>query len=238
MNLVPSVTVRKHETWYFEIRDTENHQELLRCWRVCVPRRVASRSSPTAEVPESGGRTLSRHSLELAPAGLTASSSTCGWPETAASSSTTTPRSTTGELIATLSRWELPAWVPDLSAVMAASDGMIVDVEIKLDPPEPGARLDPGSSRAIGTALAESLGRNDGSILVSSFWPDALIAFCEAASGFATGLLVHPADNARRSCLHRLEPRMLRAASVLSGGRSTARRPSVTESGLQVGSGR
>jgi glycerophosphoryl diester phosphodiesterase len=102
-----------------------------------------------------------------------------------------------GALIATLSRWELPGWVPDLSAVMAASQGMIVDVEIKLDPPEPGARLDPGSSRAIGTALAESLGRNDGSILVSSFWPDALIAFCEAASGFATGLLVHPADNAR-----------------------------------------
>src|SRR5580693_7940579 len=33
-----------------------------------------------------------------------------------------------GELIATLSRWELPAWVPDLSAVMAESDGMIVDV--------------------------------------------------------------------------------------------------------------
>jgi glycerophosphoryl diester phosphodiesterase len=101
-----------------------------------------------------------------------------------------------GELIATLSRWELPAWVPDLSAVIAASDGMIVDVEIKLDPPEPGARLDAGSIRAIGTALAESLGRNDGSILVSSFWPDALIAFSEAASGIATGLLVHPADDA------------------------------------------
>jgi glycerophosphoryl diester phosphodiesterase len=103
------------------------------------------------------------------------------------------------ERIESVARWELPAWVPDLSSALAVSDGMLVDVEIKLDPAEDGSRLDAGKSRAVGTALAESLGRNDGRIIVSSFWPDALIAFGEAAPAFATGLLVHPADDARRS---------------------------------------
>ncbi len=105
----------------------------------------------------------------------------------------------TGQTIGGLSRWELPDWIPDLGAAVAACEGMLLDVEIKLDLPEHSNRLDAGKSRAIGTALAESLGRSDGSIIVSSFWPDALIAFSEAAAGFATGLLVHPADDAHRA---------------------------------------
>lgn len=105
----------------------------------------------------------------------------------------------TGAVIATLSRWELPDWVPDLTSALAACADMLVDVEIKLDLPEPGRRLDAGRSRAIGTALAEALGRCEGPIIVSSFWPDALIAFSEVAPGFATGLLVHPADDAEKA---------------------------------------
>ncbi len=105
----------------------------------------------------------------------------------------------TGDQIAELSRRELPDWVPDLTAALAVCEGMLVDVEIKLDPPEQGERLDPGKIRAIGTALAESLGRSDGSIVVSSFFTDALIAFSEVAAGFATGLLVHPAHDAARA---------------------------------------
>ncbi|MGO9340898.1 MAG: glycerophosphodiester phosphodiesterase [Acidimicrobiales bacterium] len=105
----------------------------------------------------------------------------------------------TGETIEALSRRELPDWIPDLTAAVAACDGMLLDVEIKLDFPRNVGRLDAGKSRAIGTALAESLGRSDGSTIVSSFWPDALIAFSEAAAGFATGLLVHPADDAHRA---------------------------------------
>jgi glycerophosphoryl diester phosphodiesterase len=105
----------------------------------------------------------------------------------------------TGRMIGTLSRWELPDWVPDLAGVLAACAGMLVDVEIKLDLSESGMRLDAGKSRAIGTALAETLGRSDGQIVVSSFWPDALIAFSEVAPGFATGLLVHPADDAEKA---------------------------------------
>ena len=104
-----------------------------------------------------------------------------------------------GAAIETLSRWELPGWVPDLASALAECRGMLVDVEIKLDLPEHGQRPDPARIRAIATALAESLGRNDGSVVVSSFWSDALIAFSEAAADFATGLLVHPADDAQRA---------------------------------------
>ncbi len=140
----------------------------------------------------------------------------------------------TGGLIADLSRWELPDWVPDLASAVAACVGMLLDVEIKLDPPELGKRLDAGKSRAIGTALAESLGRAGGSIVVSSFWPDALTAFSEAAAGFATGLLVRPSDDPEKA---------LTTASNLGCAALHPFYPSVDrslvdrchESGLQVG---
>ena len=139
-----------------------------------------------------------------------------------------------GAPIGALSRWELPDWVPDLESALAECQGMLVDVEIKLDLPVQGQRADAGRTRAIATALAESLGRNDGLIVVSSFWADALIAFSEAAAGFATGLLVHPADDPERavttasnlgcSALH---------PYYLSVGRSLVDR--CHEAGLQVG---
>jgi glycerophosphoryl diester phosphodiesterase len=101
-----------------------------------------------------------------------------------------------GERIDQLSRWQLPQWLPDLSSVLAECEGMLVNVEIKLDEAEHGQRPDAARCRALATGLGELLVRRPERVIVSSFWPDALVAFVEVAAGIATGLLVHPALSA------------------------------------------
>jgi glycerophosphoryl diester phosphodiesterase len=100
-----------------------------------------------------------------------------------------------GEVIARTKRRDLREFVPDLSAVVDACQGMFMDVEIKIDNPEPGKRPDPATCRALATAVAEAIGRN-ASAVVSSFWPDPLVVLGEIAPGVRTGLLVHPALDA------------------------------------------
>ena len=99
----------------------------------------------------------------------------------------------TGQRIDQLSQWELPEWIPDLASVVAACAGMLLNIEIKLDGPMVGGRPDASKCRAVASALAELLGRGPGSVVVSSFWPDALVAFGEVAPHIPTGLLVYPA---------------------------------------------
>jgi glycerophosphoryl diester phosphodiesterase len=101
-----------------------------------------------------------------------------------------------GERIGQLSRWQLPQWLPDLSSVLSECEGMLVNVEIKLDEAEPCQRPDAARCRALATGLGELLVRRPELVIVSSFWPDALVAFGEVAPGIATGLLVHPALSA------------------------------------------
>jgi len=135
-----------------------------------------------------------------------------------------------GAVIGAVRRDDLPDWLPDLQSVLRACVGMLVDVELKLEPPTPGARLDTGECRAMASGVAESLAgahrsgarvgarneaRNGASddaanraagaapkVVVSSFRPDALVAFGEVAPGVPLGLLVHPADDARRAVQH------------------------------------
>jgi glycerophosphoryl diester phosphodiesterase len=102
----------------------------------------------------------------------------------------------TGARIDQLSYQQLPDWLPDLASVLKACEGMIVDVEIKLDDAEPGRRPDPGRCRSLASGLAELLVRRPERVIVSSFWPDALVAFGEVAPGVANGLLVHPVSSA------------------------------------------
>jgi glycerophosphoryl diester phosphodiesterase len=101
-----------------------------------------------------------------------------------------------GERIGELSRWQLPQWLPDLASVLSECEGMLVNVEIKLDEAEPGQRPDAARCRALATGLGELLVRRPEGVIVSSFWPDALVSFGEVAAGIATGLLVHPALSA------------------------------------------
>jgi len=82
----------------------------------------------------------------------------------------------------------LPADVPLLIDALEACSGMVVNIEIKNQPHEPG--FDP-TDRASGevVALVESMGRS-GSVVVSSFWSGALAAVRSAGSTAPTGLLV------------------------------------------------
>ena len=82
----------------------------------------------------------------------------------------------------------LPADVPLLADALEACTGMVVNIEIKNQPHEPG--FDP-ADRASGmvVALVESMGRT-GSVVVSSFWSGALAAVRSAGSAVPTGLLV------------------------------------------------
>jgi len=100
-----------------------------------------------------------------------------------------------GEVIASTRRRDLPEFVPDLTAVVEACEDMFIDVEIKVDTPEPGKRPDPATCRALAAAVAEAVGRRTRA-LVSSFWPDPLVVLGELAPGIPIGLLVHPALDA------------------------------------------
>lgn len=108
------------------------------------------------------------------------------------------PKLADGTVIARSRRAELPPWVPGIAEVVSVCEGMFVDVEMKLDPPAVGGRVDAGACRALTTALSEVLPRSE-KIFVSSFWPDAIVAFGELAPATAAGLLVHPADRAARA---------------------------------------
>jgi glycerophosphoryl diester phosphodiesterase len=105
----------------------------------------------------------------------------------------------TGERIGDLPRSRLPAWLPDLASVLEISQGMLVNVEIKLEDPQPGLRPDAAKCRALASALGELLVRRRDALIVSSFWPDALVAFGEVAPEIPTGLLVHPSLSAEEA---------------------------------------
>ena len=83
---------------------------------------------------------------------------------------------------------DLPAHVPLLADALEACTGMVVNIEIKNQPHEPG--FDPGD-RAAGevVAVVEAMGRV-GSVVVSSFWSGALVAVRSTGSALPTGLLV------------------------------------------------
>ena len=83
---------------------------------------------------------------------------------------------------------QLPAYIPQLAAALEACNGMVVNVEIKNQPNEPG--FDP-SDRVGGmvAALVASMGRT-GSVMVSSFWSGSLSAVRVADPTVHTGLLV------------------------------------------------
>jgi glycerophosphoryl diester phosphodiesterase len=99
-----------------------------------------------------------------------------------------------GRRVIDMKREELPGWLPDLAEAVEECKGLILDVEIKFDPPKRGRRLDAGTTRAMAAALSEILGRSE-EVFVSSFWPDALVVFAEFEGRIPTGLLVHPTDN-------------------------------------------
>ncbi len=89
--------------------------------------------------------------------------------------------------IATLGVAELPAYVPLLADALAASEGMVVNVEIKNAPQDPG--WDEGEAVAACTAAAiDEAGWTD-RVIVSSFQPATLRAVQVADGRLALGVL-------------------------------------------------
>jgi glycerophosphoryl diester phosphodiesterase len=82
---------------------------------------------------------------------------------------------------------DLPAYVPLLAEVLAACDGMVVNVEIKNDPREPGH--DPGETVAVLTAQALAEAGWTDRVIVSSFQVSTLRAVQAADSSVALGAL-------------------------------------------------
>jgi glycerophosphoryl diester phosphodiesterase len=82
---------------------------------------------------------------------------------------------------------DLPAHVPLLAEALAVCHGMLVDIEIKNAPGEPGH--DPTEAVAALTAAAVDEARWTGQVLVSSFQPATLRAVREADGRLALGIL-------------------------------------------------
>jgi glycerophosphoryl diester phosphodiesterase len=89
--------------------------------------------------------------------------------------------------VAELRVTELPSHVPLLVDVLAVCDGMVVNVEIKNDPRDPGH--DPGESVAALTAAAIAEAGWSDRVIVSSFQVSTLRAVQVADGGLALGAL-------------------------------------------------
>ena len=118
---------------------------------------------------------------------------------------------------------ELPAQVPLLAEALEACAGLTVNIELKDLPGEPG--YDPDDHLAAAVAdLVVAAGR-EASVVVSSFWPEALSAFHRSAPAVPTGLLVAPwfdpelcvAGALERSCTAVHLPRALVTAPLVDG---------------------
>jgi glycerophosphoryl diester phosphodiesterase len=89
----------------------------------------------------------------------------------------------------------LPEWVPTLEQALRTCAGAIVNVEIKNIPTDPGYDASNRVSASVASLLDEGAGTAPwpAHVVVSSFWPDALVALRQAYPPAVLGLLVHPA---------------------------------------------
>lgn len=93
-----------------------------------------------------------------------------------------------GAAIAELAVAALPASVPLLPEALDVCEGMVVNIEIKNLPGEPGFDPTERAAREVAELVVET-GRVP-TVVVSSFWPATLEAVSNAAPDLATGLLV------------------------------------------------
>jgi glycerophosphoryl diester phosphodiesterase len=96
---------------------------------------------------------------------------------------------------------DLPPWVPGLDEALAVCAGVVVNVEVKNTPLDPGYDPEEKVAAAVVSAIAAAgapAGEYAGPthLVVSSFWPPTLEAVRDAGSGVALGLLVHPSLDA------------------------------------------
>lgn len=111
-----------------------------------------------------------------------------------------------GAVVGELEQGQLPAWLPTLEEALDACGAMLVDIEIKNAPTEPGFDAEQRVAHAVMATLARRGAQADRARwIVTSFWPDTLTALGEARArwwpevpggtsappGPRIGLLVH-----------------------------------------------
>lgn len=83
---------------------------------------------------------------------------------------------------------DLPSFVPLLSTALEVCEGIVVNIEIKNLPGEPGFDPDDRVSRQVAELVAAA--NRSSSVVVSSFWPGSLGTVHDARPEIPTGLLV------------------------------------------------
>ncbi len=93
-----------------------------------------------------------------------------------------------GPVISEAAAADLPPFVPGLGEVLDACTGMVVNLELKNLPGEPGFDPDERLSQLVADVVGARGLRS--SVVISSFWPAALDAVTAADPAVRTGLLV------------------------------------------------
>lgn len=123
-----------------------------------------------------------------------------------------------------LRRDELPDWLPTLADALAACAGLVVNVEIKNNPGDPGH--DPAEAVVAAVVAEASASGAPAGLLISSFSPStvraALEATATARAQIPAALLIHPAfdpaaavDAAARLGGHAVNPHHSQITPVL-----------------------
>ena len=97
-----------------------------------------------------------------------------------------------GRVIAELARADLPDSIPDLQSVLDACLGVIINIEIKNSPFEPGYDPDEGTAAAVAELVAGRPDTERDLVIVSSFTLPTVDAVKAAAPAIRTGVLVLP----------------------------------------------
>lgn len=112
-----------------------------------------------------------------------------------------------GEVVATLTRAQLPGWIPTLDEALDACGAVLVDIEVKNAPTEAGFDAEQRLADTVMATLRRRSARAEGQRwLVTSFWPDTVAALSAARSRIlpegldgawassrpGVGLLLHP----------------------------------------------
>ncbi|MDP9071866.1 MAG: glycerophosphodiester phosphodiesterase [Actinomycetota bacterium] len=102
-----------------------------------------------------------------------------------------------GRAVAGVACTELPSWVPHLDAALEACEDMVVNIEVKDLPSEPGFDPSEPTARAVAALVGER--RAHQRTVVSSFAMAAIDAVRSADPGVATAWLTLPAYDQRQA---------------------------------------
>lgn len=95
-----------------------------------------------------------------------------------------------GRVVTELDHEQLPPWLPTLDEALDACGAMLVDIEVKNAPTEPGFDPEQRVADEVMATLARRAARvGSGSWIATSFWPDTVAALSAARAQRSAGAL-------------------------------------------------